>query len=535
MGPAPRARRSGAPAHSLRHPGETRFRALAPLHRYGENTTFRRACAGPASSTNEAEEPEQRVMEVPGYQIKRTIGQGGMATVYLAIQESLDRAICLKVLGTQQTDRERFVQRFLNEGRMIASLRHPNIITIFDIGVAGENVFIAMEYVEGGDLKTRLTRAILPDQALSIVYKIAAALECAHAKGIVHRDVKPANILFRDVDTPVLTDFGIAKQLSSTDGELTSTGTILGSPYYMSPEQSEGRPVDQRSDIYSLGIIAYEMLTGERPYNGESAIKVIMQHIQSPIPRLPEHQQRFQPLIDDMLAKDREKRIPDARTLRERVRELRNVERSGTFPVLTLGGAAQRAPRLRLRTRLAILFVSMLALGVGFGAFFAWAQSLSVSTVVQPRVLPRQDLTASAARLPLHTVSNQPGTDGATSPKLRADATRALEWLALRALEEGRLIQPPADNAYYYYSRLLALDPKSKVAARGFTRIADRFVALAERQFAKGRYAKAEIYIALGLQIQPTNRGLHELQALIAKRPISLWQRLTTALRRLFS
>lgn len=175
----------------------------------------------------------------------------------------------------------------------MAGLRHPHIITIFDIGATDEVVYMSMEYIEGGDLKDRIPIGFTADEALRVVEAIASALHYAHGQGVIHRDGKPANILFSADNTPLLSDFGIAKQ-ATVDAEFTSTGTILGSPFYMSPEQAEGQVLDGRADIYSLGIIFYEMLTGERPYPRGSAIKIIVQHIQSPIPKLPEQFRSYQ-------------------------------------------------------------------------------------------------------------------------------------------------------------------------------------------------------------------------------------------------
>ena len=191
-------------------------------------------------------------MKVSGYKIKRTIGKGGMGTVYLATQESLERDVVLKTMSLVDAEGTEFAERFLNEGRIVASLRHPHIITIYDIGATDDILYIAMEYVDGGDLKSRLDGPLPPHVCLELLARIGGALELAHRQGIIHRDVKPANILFRRDGTPLLSDFGIAKQIK-LDAELTSTGTILGSPFYMSPEQSEGRVVDGRTETKTNG------------------------------------------------------------------------------------------------------------------------------------------------------------------------------------------------------------------------------------------------------------------------------------------
>ncbi|MCC6715149.1 MAG: serine/threonine protein kinase, partial [Gammaproteobacteria bacterium] len=161
-----------------------------------------------------------------------------MATAYLATQASLGRQVVLKVLDTTNDVTSKNVERFMNEARIVASLRHPNIITIYDVGRHSDLIYISMEYIEGGDLKARMADGVAPQEALDIVARIASALDCAHKSGVIHRDVKPANILFRKDGTPLLTDFGIAKKLT-IDHDLTSTGIFLGSPNYMAPEQAE--------------------------------------------------------------------------------------------------------------------------------------------------------------------------------------------------------------------------------------------------------------------------------------------------------
>ena len=183
-------------------------------------------------------------MKIPGYEIEGKLGQGGMAVVYLAVQESLQRPVALKVLNPLFSDDPQFSERFLREGRIVASLTHNNIITIHDIGIAEDFHFISMEYLDGLDLKGRMKAGLTLPQAVAHTRTICQALSFAHSRRFVHRDVKPANILFRDDDTLLLSDFGIAKNLDGSS-DITVTGTPMGSPHYLSPEQAQGLEVER--------------------------------------------------------------------------------------------------------------------------------------------------------------------------------------------------------------------------------------------------------------------------------------------------
>ena len=261
-------------------------------------------------------------MEIPGYTLERRIGTGGQAIVYEAVQRSLERRVALKVLNPVLSGNPEFTERFLNEGRILASLGHSHVITIHDIGVVGDLHYLSMELVEGGDLRARIREGLTPDTALDYVAIIADCLGRAHERQVVHRDIKPANVLFRTDGTLLLTDFGIAKMLgASTD--LTLTGTTLGSPSYLSPEQARNLPLDGRADIYSLGAMAFEMLAGRKPFSADSEFATIHHHLTSPVPALPAGLEAYQPLIERMMAKSPDDRFASIDELIEALRVLR--------------------------------------------------------------------------------------------------------------------------------------------------------------------------------------------------------------------
>lgn len=260
--------------------------------------------------------------EIPGYRIERALGRGGMASVYLAEQRSLCRPVAIKVLATDLAADTDFVERFKREARLVAQLNHPHIVSIYDIGVAADHPYLALEYIGGGDLRARLGKgAIPPEQALGILSQIGRALQRSHAQGIIHRDIKPENILFRPEGDAVVGDFGIAKSVSANT-HLTQTGLIIGSPHYMSPEQMRGQVLDGRADIYSLGIVFHELLTGQAPYTANDTLAIAFKHLNDPIPRLPDQLGCYQSLLDRLLAKEPDQRLPDADSLLAAINEL---------------------------------------------------------------------------------------------------------------------------------------------------------------------------------------------------------------------
>lgn len=238
------------------------------------------------------------------YRIIGKIGQGGMATVYKAYQPSMDRHVAIKVLPGQLADSPEFVKRFQQEARIIARLEHPHILPVFDFGEDNGITFFVMRYFDAGTLKDKMAAGPLPIHEIDRIFtQLADALGYAHARGIVHRDLKPANALVDADGNLFLTDFGIAKLLESASPRLTQTDAIMGTPAYISPEQAQAGPVDQRSDIYSLGIILYEMVTGRVPYVADTPLAVILKHVSDPLPLPSVVKTDISPAIEQVILK----------------------------------------------------------------------------------------------------------------------------------------------------------------------------------------------------------------------------------------
>jgi FixJ family two-component response regulator/predicted Ser/Thr protein kinase len=254
---------------------------------------------------------------IPRYMLLDTLGESVRATVYLAHSAALNRNVALKVSQIAEDEAPQFAREF----ETVGVLRHPGIVDIYDYGVHEGREFIAMEYFPCGDLKARLQNPVSEQEALDYVARIAEGLAAVHAQGILHRDLKPPNIMLREDGQVVLIDFGLARTLGHGT-KSTRAGVLRGSPYYMSPEQAQGLDLDPRSDLYSLGVIFYEMLTGTKPYLGDSAIEVLQLHVNGAVPELPAELTRHQVLLEGMMAKDRDDRFPTAHELLASLRQL---------------------------------------------------------------------------------------------------------------------------------------------------------------------------------------------------------------------
>jgi serine/threonine-protein kinase PpkA len=255
--------------------------------------------------------PMAQEQPVPGYNVVHIIGQGGQAQVYLAEREHDGLRVALKVLNRALRNDPVFLERFVREYKLVASLNSAFVARIYDQGFSGDHPYIAMEFLPSGTLASRIREGLTTRASLRIAAQIAQALDAIHSRGIVHRDLKPANILFRADGRPVLVDFGLARDLTISS-TLTVAGQFLATPRYMSPEQCQGFAVDSRSDLYSLGVVLYEMITGRKIYDGANAAEVINMHVTAPPPRLADLLACHQPLLDRLLAKDPAERFQSA-------------------------------------------------------------------------------------------------------------------------------------------------------------------------------------------------------------------------------
>ena len=260
-----------------------------------------------------------------GHRFVRELAVGGSSMVYLAESERAGDMVVLKVLrdATESGDADQHVQfaRFLQEYELISKIRHPNVVRIYDLGIADDHAYIAMEYFPRGDLRTRIAKPLPPPVSLGYLAQMASALEPVHAVGVLHRDLKPGNIMLRADNSLAIIDFGLAKQ-SDMKAEITGTGEIFGTPYYMSPEQGHGQELDERSDLYSLGVMFYEMLTHKKPFLAPTPMGVIYLHGNAPIPQLDGQLHVYQPLLDRLLAKDPADRFPNAPALIDAIAQM---------------------------------------------------------------------------------------------------------------------------------------------------------------------------------------------------------------------
>ncbi|MEO6154355.1 MAG: serine/threonine-protein kinase, partial [Thermomonas sp.] len=409
-----------------------------------------------SNSTHDTDRPQ-----VDGYHIVKVIGHGGMSTVYLAEQASLGRKVALKVMLPEALADEVSRGRFENEAHTIARLQHPNIVGIHEVGRTADGLpFYSMPYLSHGHLAQRDLRGDQPRVA-EILRLLLQALDYAHVRGVVHRDVKAENVLFDDNERPQLADFGIALRRGSNP-RLTSTGLAVGSTAYMPPEQARGTTVDRRADLYSLGVLAWEMLTGSLPYNAGDALSMALMHVQNPVPRLPSSLQHWQALIDKSMAKQPDDRYASAQDMLEalgriQARAGKHFGIVGVPPTVLAqnGGNAigiapgKRADRGAGWKRIAVVSGALAAVLVMAlfvlprlleqGSQAARARTDGAETINMPR--------APSAELPVPSADARDGVVGDLNPTASTGISAYLAN-ARHQLHDGHLLAPANGNAW---------------------------------------------------------------------------------------
>jgi len=479
-------------------------------------------------------------VSIPGYRVLRPLGVGGMASVYLAVQESLDREVALKVMAPALAANQEFTDRFLKEGRITARLSHPNLVTVFDIGQHGTIYYLAAEFIPGGTLREKLTQGISVGESLDVVRDVAHGLHYAHEAGFVHRDVKPGNVLFRINGTAVLADFGIAKAM---DGSTMATqiGSSIGTPHYMSPEQARAEKVDGRSDLYGLGAMLFELLTGKPPYDAGDPFTIALMHVTHPVPQLPPPVQWLQPLIDMMMAKDPAVRFatgeafadgldkllasaPEAVALRDAPDARKKVaprlsrtdqQRRVAYAAVAAPGAGAASAASHAKARPAWLLPIAAAAGLGLVALGGWAvfggkQAVETAVVATPApAKPAQpQVDTAASEVPVTDLTSSGVADG----DVAATLARAREYVRIGLVERGRrLASPPGDNAIDLFLRVQSIDRDNPEARAGLEQIAAFYESKAKAAYDRGIYTSSMVLAEEGLRAEPANASLLRL------------------------
>lgn len=259
-------------------------------------------------------------LEIPNFILDKEIGRGGMAQVFLGKQLQPKREVAVKVVFPNHSTQE-VLEDLKKEGDTVAQFSHPNIVTVYACGVIKNHYYLAMEILSGGDLKEKITKGLNERDTFTIMLDVAQALEHAHKRGVLHRDIKPENILFHEDGKAVLVDFGIAKAQNRVS-KFTKAGAVVGTPHYMSPERIMGKTVDERSDLYALGVVFYEMLIGKKVFPGEDTYAIGYAHVHQPIPDLPKNQSQYQGLLNKLLSKSQDDRFQNATQLISQLKKI---------------------------------------------------------------------------------------------------------------------------------------------------------------------------------------------------------------------
>jgi hypothetical protein len=410
------------------------------------------------------------VPSLPGYTLGPSIAEGGMAEVFTATQHSLGRTVAVKIMKDGEPE---LADRFQREARLVATLNHPHIVHIYDVGVADGRPYLSMELLPGGDLRQRIRDGLRGNEVQRIMRQLGQGLQAIHDRGVIHRDIKPANILFRDNGDAVLTDFGIAKA-ADIDVELTHAGIVVGSPAYCSPEQLSAKVLDARSDLYSLGIVLVEMLLGRNPYRGPDYASTMLNQIQQSAPLLPPWHAPWQDIVDRLLAKKPEQRFPHAGALvgaidRLNLDVLRQDEQDNDCTTTQLHAFVPPHLPMARQRRWQILF-SLALVAVVAAGLFGWLM-------------------------------------------LRPDP-QVKDWLVLaeERLGQNRLSVPAGDSAVFYYRQVLGADGENAAAQQGLATVLRLHAELAQTAYKRGDLSAAQEQVRYGLAVQPDDPALTVLR-----------------------
>ncbi len=395
--------------------------------------------------------PDSDLPQVDGYRILKVIGHGGMSTVYLADQASLGRKVALKVMLPEALADEVSRGRFENEAHTIARLQHPSIVGIHEVGRTADGLpFYSMPYLSHGHLAQRKLRGDQPRVA-EILRVLLQALDYAHVRGVVHRDVKAENVLFDDSERPQLADFGIALRRGSNP-RLTSTGLAVGSTAYMPPEQARGATVDRRADLYSLGVLTWEMLTGSLPYNAGDALSMAVMHVQNPVPRLPAPLKHWQGLIDKSMAKLPDARYASAQDMLEALEQIqaRAGKHFGVVEILPPTTSTEGEPARR-----GINWKPVALVAAGVAAIVALATGVPRLLDQGSDALPGQTEAVATADIEAGTPSDLPVPSANTGDSvlggIDSSPTAGISAYLANAeqqLRDGQLLSPANGNAW---------------------------------------------------------------------------------------
>ena len=502
---------------------------------------------------------------IAGYNIIKLLAKGGMASIYLAEQASLKRQVVLKFLNSKLDEKVR--RCFIDEGRIIASLKHPNIVTVFDVVSYGKYNFLAMEFLPDGDLRSRLKSKHDIYFSLNVISKISDALHLIHKQHIIHGDIKPENILFRGKNCPVLTDFGISYQTDNRQSIDLNLNEIYASPSYASPELIQGRNFDYRTDLYSLGVMMYEMLMAKKPFSGDTDLEVIANSIQQAIPQLSAELHELQPLLNSLLAKLPDERLSDAKLVSrfinhylkehthlhtladtklidtdvvvEYIADKKNKQKKywfysifATITVLVfvviffnndktrdeadIHKSVQKT--LRVTAAPAIEKINVKAIIADEVAQQVKKNEhlyLQQQKTLEKKLLLEKQQALEKKNLEIARVKKQLAQNKWQLSQKNKQLSNNIQQLlekGQQALKTYQLTTPLNDNALYYYQKALELDNNNKEAEQGIKDIVYHYELLARSELDKYQYQKAQSYISAGLAVDSDNKRLLNLQ-----------------------